>query len=46
MDAAMELYDRIVDKNLLVRRINVTANHLIDEAAAKESGQSRKPSCP
>lgn len=32
----MELYDRIVNKNLLVRRINVTANHLIDEATAKE----------
>ncbi|MCM1345338.1 MAG: DNA methylase [Muribaculaceae bacterium] len=36
MDAVMELYGRIVDKNLSVRRINVTANHLIDEAAAKE----------
>ena len=27
------LFDRIVDKNLLIRRINVTANHVINEAA-------------
>lgn len=31
--AVMELYDRIVDKNLLVRRINVTAAHLVSENA-------------
>lgn len=35
LDAVMELYDHIADKNLLVRRIHVTANHLIDEAAAQ-----------
>lgn len=35
IDAAMELYDRIVDKNLLVRRITVTANKLVDEASVK-----------
>ena len=40
MDAVMDLYDKIVDKNLLVRRINVTANHLIDETTAKESEQN------
>ena len=33
-EAVMELYDRIIDKNLLVRRITVAANHLTDEAAA------------
>jgi Nucleotidyltransferase/DNA polymerase involved in DNA repair len=33
MEAVLELYDRIVDKNLLVRRITVTANHLTDETA-------------
>lgn len=38
--AAMELYNRIIDKNLLVRRINVTANHLIDESEAKEAEQN------
>ncbi len=40
IDAVMELYDRIIDKNLLVRRINVTANHLIDESEAKEAEQN------
>ena len=28
----MDLYDRIVDKELLVRRINVVANRLLDES--------------
>ena len=31
MDAVMELFDRIADRNLLVRRINITANHVVDE---------------
>lgn len=31
IDKTMELYERIINKNLLVRRINVTANHIIDE---------------
>jgi len=31
MDAVMELFDRIADKNLLVRRVNITANHVVDE---------------
>ena len=39
MDAVMALYDRIVDKNLLVRRITVAANHLIDEAAVRAGRQ-------
>lgn len=34
MNAVMELYDRIVDKKLLIRRVNITANHVIDEASA------------
>ena len=34
IDAVMELYDRIIDRNLLVRRITVAANRLTDEAAA------------
>lgn len=29
--AVMELYDRIVNPGLLVRRINVTANHVVEE---------------
>ncbi len=37
-DAVMELYDRIVDPGLLIRRVTIAANHLADEtqAAAKE----------
>lgn len=30
-DAVMELYDRIVDKSLTIRRINVAANHVVSE---------------
>ena len=29
--AILELYDRIVDKNLLIRRMNLTANRVMDE---------------
>ena len=36
MNAVMELYDRVVDKNLLVRRINVTACRLVSEDSAKK----------
>jgi Nucleotidyltransferase/DNA polymerase involved in DNA repair len=35
-DTAMELYDRIVDKKLLVRRVYITANHVIGENTFKE----------
>lgn len=31
-DACMELYDRITDENLLVRRITIGANHIIPES--------------
>lgn len=34
MCAVSELFDRITDKNLLIRRLNVTANHVIAESAA------------
>ena len=34
MCATSELFDRIVDKNLLVRRLNITANHVVPEADA------------
>ena len=36
MDAVTELYDRIVNPLLLVRRVTVTANGLVDELKAKE----------
>ena len=39
MNAVMALYDRIIDKNLLVRRITVAANHLTDEAAVRARKQ-------
>ena len=32
--AASDLFDRIVDKNLLVRRLNIVANHVLPEADA------------
>ena len=32
----MELYERIINKNLLVRRINVTANKVVTESEAKK----------
>ena len=35
-DAVIELYDRIVDRNLLIRRINITANRLVDESSVKK----------
>lgn len=39
MDAVMDLYDRIINPNLLIRRVTVAANHLVDETQIKESGQ-------
>ena len=36
LDAVTDLYCRIVDKNLLVRRITVVANRLVDEVQKQE----------
>ena len=36
LDAVMDLYDRIINHNLLVRRIYVTACHVTEESAAPE----------
>ena len=33
----MELYDRIVDPNLLVRRINVVANNIVPESSLRNA---------
>lgn len=30
-DSVTELFERIVDKNLLIRRVNIAANHVVDE---------------
>ncbi|MDO5341673.1 MAG: DNA methylase [Bacteroidia bacterium] len=35
VDATMNLYDKIINQNLLVRYINVTASHVIDESKAE-----------
>ncbi|MDO5346210.1 MAG: DNA methylase [Lachnospiraceae bacterium] len=34
IDAVMELYDRITDKNLLIRRLNITASRVFKEEMA------------
>lgn len=39
MEATSELFDRIVDKSLLIRRMNITANHVIPEADVKQEAQ-------
>lgn len=39
MDAVMELYEQIINPKLLIRRVTIAANHLVDEAQAKETGQ-------
>ena len=36
VDAAADLFDRIANRELLVRRLNITANHVVDEAAAEK----------
>ena len=37
--AAMNLFDRTVDKNLLVRRMYIVANHVVTEAQAKKESE-------
>ena len=41
-DAVMALYDRIVDPNLLIRRVNLVANHVVPETAAAQGTQFRQ----
>lgn len=31
INAALELYDRIINSSLLIRRLNIVANHVVDE---------------
>ena len=38
LDAVTDLFERIVDKDLLVRRVNITANHVVDEATVQKTG--------
>lgn len=35
MDAVMKLYEKIINKQLLVRRINITVNNVVDEFTEK-----------
>ena len=42
VEAASALFDSIVDKNLLIRRINVTANHVIEEAAMPKEPEAEQ----
>lgn len=44
LDAVTELYERIVDKNLLVRRLNVTAARVIPESEVKDGGTGEQMS--
>lgn len=41
MEAIVELYERIINKNLLVRRINVVANNLVKEESYEEIGDEQ-----
>lgn len=36
IDAVMHLFDRIIDKQLYVRRISLTANHIVEEGSYKD----------
>ncbi|HEX3021402.1 MAG TPA: DNA methylase [Lachnospiraceae bacterium] len=36
IDAVMDLYTRIADENLLVRRINIAANHVVSESTVEK----------
>ena len=40
--AVMELYDRIVNPDLLVRRISLTTNHVVDESTAMEKAMPQQ----
>ena len=38
----MELFNRIMDKNLLVRRINLTANRVVPESSIQNANRSEQ----
>ena len=40
--AVMELYDRIVDPALLIRRINISANHLVPDSLEEKAEQAEQ----
>ena len=42
LQAVSELYDRIVDPDLLVRRLNIVANHVIDESSVPATPETEQ----
>lgn len=42
MTAVIDLYDRIVNPNLLIRRVTIAANRLIDESTVTESAEFKQ----
>lgn len=42
VDAMLGLFDRIVDKNLLVRRVNISANRVVSESSVDTSPQAEQ----
>ncbi len=40
--AALALYDRIMDRNLLIRRCYLVANHVIDEGSVPDTGNEQQ----
>ena len=42
VEAVMELFNRIMDKNLLVRRINLTANRVVPESSIQNANRSEQ----
>ena len=42
MKAVAELYDRIVNPDLLIRRLNLTTNHVVPESAVKKDAERKK----
>ncbi len=39
LQAATDVYERTVDRNLLIRRINITANHIVPENSVDDTPQ-------
>lgn len=42
IQAAGDLYDRIVDQSLLIRRLSLSANHLLNEDSAPRRGEAEQ----
>ena len=40
MQKTLELFERIADKELLTRRLTITANHLLPESEVQTSGEN------